>query len=272
MLNDRDDPILDVCLEEVLGGQQPPDLSARILAAWQGAPSGLRENGTPALAADALRPIPVKRVVIPAAQPAALRAPAGSSFARSAWLPLSLAASLLLAVGGFWFVRQRTAGPVAAERQQVQKQSDPAAKQGNPEKSDDSQPRRHAVAEQSPATMKGMPESTDRRQVVQDKSASARNAVVRREQSTQAEPAHGGKMQPHDQEADAPRSPAGESVASASRLTDLPTSAVSDREMIALIDRALRARWQEANVRPSPAATDAEWCRRVFLDLIGRGR
>ena len=132
MLNDRDDPILDVCLAEVLGGQQPPDLSARILAAWQSAPSGLRENGTPPLAADVLRPIPVNRAAIPAAQPAPLRAPPGSSFARLAWLPLSLAASLLLVVGGFWFVRQRAAGPVAAEQQQVQMQDNSAAKQVDP--------------------------------------------------------------------------------------------------------------------------------------------
>jgi hypothetical protein len=31
---DRDDPILDACLSEVLGGQTPPDLSDRILAAF----------------------------------------------------------------------------------------------------------------------------------------------------------------------------------------------------------------------------------------------
>jgi hypothetical protein len=31
----RDDPILDVCLEEILGGQRPPDLKGRILSAYE---------------------------------------------------------------------------------------------------------------------------------------------------------------------------------------------------------------------------------------------
>jgi hypothetical protein len=31
MTPDRDDPILDAMLEEVLGGRMPPDLSARIM-------------------------------------------------------------------------------------------------------------------------------------------------------------------------------------------------------------------------------------------------
>jgi hypothetical protein len=59
-------------------------------------------------------------------------------------------------------------------------------------------------------------------------------------------------------------------VASASSLTGVSTSAVTDAEVIAFIDRSLKTRWQEAAVRPSPVATEAEWCRRVFLDLIGR--
>ncbi|HUY90278.1 MAG TPA: DUF1549 domain-containing protein [Pirellulales bacterium] len=67
----------------------------------------------------------------------------------------------------------------------------------------------------------------------------------------------------------------GQAVASASTASTLsssglPSSAVSDAEMIGYIDRMLRARWKDSGVRPSPAATDAEWCRRVFLDLIGR--
>src|SRR4051794_12406488 len=41
---DRDDPLLDACLDEILGGRRPPDLTTRILDAWsarhheQGAP------------------------------------------------------------------------------------------------------------------------------------------------------------------------------------------------------------------------------------------
>ena len=37
MTLDQDDPILDACLAEVLGGKTPPDLSARILHALEAA-------------------------------------------------------------------------------------------------------------------------------------------------------------------------------------------------------------------------------------------
>ncbi len=40
--------------------------------------------------------------------------------------------------------------------------------------------------------------------------------------------------------------------------------------VIALIDSRIRSAWQENDLRPSPQASDAEWCRRVYLDLIGR--
>ena len=36
------------------------------------------------------------------------------------------------------------------------------------------------------------------------------------------------------------------------------------------INRQLRESWQAHGVSPSAAATDGEWCRRVYLDLIGR--
>ena len=36
------------------------------------------------------------------------------------------------------------------------------------------------------------------------------------------------------------------------------------------IDTWIRQGWQASSVRPSPAAEDGEYCRRVFLDLMGR--
>ncbi len=40
--------------------------------------------------------------------------------------------------------------------------------------------------------------------------------------------------------------------------------------VVALIDSHIRAAWQENDLRPAIHATEAEWCRRVFLDLVGR--
>jgi hypothetical protein len=36
------------------------------------------------------------------------------------------------------------------------------------------------------------------------------------------------------------------------------------------IDQAMLAAWSDFNLKPSPAEDDLKWCRRVFLDLIGR--
>jgi hypothetical protein len=39
---------------------------------------------------------------------------------------------------------------------------------------------------------------------------------------------------------------------------------------VRLINQAVRAGWQDAQLAASPQATDGEWCRRVFLDIVGR--
>ena len=49
------------------------------------------------------------------------------------------------------------------------------------------------------------------------------------------------------------------------------TSAASDdAAMIDTINSQLSTGWKEHGLRPAIAATEAEWCRRVYLDLIGR--
>ena len=39
---------------------------------------------------------------------------------------------------------------------------------------------------------------------------------------------------------------------------------------IKLINEQIRQGWQAHELSPSPTATDGEWCRRLFLDLLGR--
>lgn len=46
--------------------------------------------------------------------------------------------------------------------------------------------------------------------------------------------------------------------------------AVSEAELIAQVNTALQGAWSTARIKPSPEATDAEWCRRTFLALLGR--
>jgi hypothetical protein len=47
-------------------------------------------------------------------------------------------------------------------------------------------------------------------------------------------------------------------------------STSSDAEIIAAIDAHIRRAWEEVGVHPAAAAEDGEWCRRVYLDLVGR--
>ncbi|MEX0676845.1 MAG: DUF1549 domain-containing protein [Pirellulales bacterium] len=39
---------------------------------------------------------------------------------------------------------------------------------------------------------------------------------------------------------------------------------------VTLVNDHLRRHWESAGVAPSPEATDGEWCRRAFLDVVGR--
>jgi hypothetical protein len=47
-------------------------------------------------------------------------------------------------------------------------------------------------------------------------------------------------------------------------------AAVNHGEQVETINRHVRALWSDYGLRPSAAATDGEWCRRVHLDIIGR--
>jgi hypothetical protein len=39
---------------------------------------------------------------------------------------------------------------------------------------------------------------------------------------------------------------------------------------VRFINESIAAGWKDAGLEPSPPATDGEWCRRVYLDLVGR--
>jgi hypothetical protein len=48
------------------------------------------------------------------------------------------------------------------------------------------------------------------------------------------------------------------------------TAAVDAKALAEQVDRLLAAKWAEAKVQPAPAADDAEYLRRVYLDLVGK--
>jgi hypothetical protein len=50
----------------------------------------------------------------------------------------------------------------------------------------------------------------------------------------------------------------------------ISASATSDAEVISHINELIRKGWKDAEVSPSPEATENEWCRRLYLDVLGR--
>ena len=117
-MND-DDPILDACLDEVLGSRKPPDLSDRVLHAWS-----QRQSGSPAEAhphPDPLLPpvcdsLPLSPQVsvrsIQSEPPGANRARAGRDWRVAAWASAALALGLVVLVTtiGVLFRRDRDRG------------------------------------------------------------------------------------------------------------------------------------------------------------------
>src|SRR6188768_1279409 len=81
MTPDRDDPILDAMLEEVLGGRTPPDLSARIMQslAIRGGASPMQRPEVNAYVEPAAPPLPLRAVVPPAISAASAHSSNGSS-------------------------------------------------------------------------------------------------------------------------------------------------------------------------------------------------
>ncbi|MCE9603929.1 MAG: DUF1549 and DUF1553 domain-containing protein [Planctomycetia bacterium] len=79
-------------------------------------------------------------------------------------------------------------------------------------------------------------------------------------------------VQPGKHTTAAELAPAAASPAAATRV--IPRSAagssVTEQDIVTFINEQIRAGWKDGGINPSAAATDAEWCRRVYLDIIGR--
>ena len=54
------------------------------------------------------------------------------------------------------------------------------------------------------------------------------------------------------------------------RISSSPKAATNLPTQVKRIDELIERDWAEYELKPSPEATDGEWCRRVYLDLIGR--
>ncbi|HTN74045.1 MAG TPA: DUF1549 domain-containing protein, partial [Pirellulaceae bacterium] len=262
MSPDRDDPILDAYLGEVLGGRTPPDLTARILQAWAATgndPSRLDPrllqalHGAPVpppLAAEPtwVEPIapPVQAPLYlnghaPVAEPPLASAPLvalkprrdsvksvrAARRSQAPWLSLTIAGSVVLAggllVGYLALNGQFTEQPIAVS---------PTNK--------NNETKRETI---SPAPVAPKQNNNNPSRV--------NNDVV-----------------PKQPVFDSDNTPKFATTEPPTAWKDPPAS--SDHEIVAFVDTQMRGTWQANKVKPSPAASDAEWCRRAYLRLIGR--
>lgn len=329
MSHEHDDPLLDSCLAELIGGQTPPDLSEQILAAWLRqrsiASAASLINGHRAQPSAPMQPAPLPPTAVPLplvartpmnamqvgmdpvghGTPPGVRpvAPAGSApmapttvvqsaaaekpsratalvsadaYAASVrrrkrqmrWV--GLAASVLVAMGLFAVAKnlpprgnhdvagangdglhastdRQTPKPLTAEEREAQRRKIAAINKGVTEEE---------VAERER-------KAQERRAEKPEKSS----AVATSQQPTEPIKVDENKAIPFTA---SPMEPKEETRPSRPSGGDALASSSSDADVIAYINEMIRQQWQAAGVSPSAAATDAEWIRRVFLDILGR--
>jgi uncharacterized protein DUF1549/uncharacterized protein DUF1553 len=233
MTPERDDPILDACLEEVLGGRRPPDLTARILQALaearidQKLPTpATREVQQPIeIAAVNGHPVTVSR-----------RAHGAKPQTKPIWQWVAIAA----AVGGLGIAlgiaALRLAGPVPGGNQL-------------------------AVRDPQNGVKSQRPVDDGRRQIAKDRDSKGSSNAER-----VASDGHGVIIP-------LPVPGANGDDKSPMPTIDRPHYAqqpIPDAELLSLVNAELRRSWTDANVNPADLAKDSEWCRRIYLRVLGR--
>jgi hypothetical protein len=272
MTPDRDEPLLDGCLDEVLGGRTPPDLTARIMQAWamrrqSGTESQLPESALPPLPGPPIETLPTEiaprdRVAAvvravqepPDEQPAAsapfapLRRASSVRYRRSAsnawpWV----AAASLVAIG---------ASVIFLNRANWQLDAPPVAvKPHKPRVEEPVTPAPQAIAQKPGHKPANKPE------------VSPQPASQMASGNLEPKPIRPGLIPPVEPTPARPQAP---SVNLRELVNVKYDQAISDTEMVSFINSSLAQSWKDNQVQPSPAASDEEWCRRVFIRLLGR--
>ncbi|HUG70397.1 MAG TPA: DUF1549 domain-containing protein [Pirellulaceae bacterium] len=234
-MNDKlDDPIIDACLDEVLGGQSPPDLTSRILLAWN-------HLGSNAAAPASSASWPSDVAASSTQQPTAaiqLRKPKAVVNSRREASPwLAIAASIAIVGLGsaiVWVVWDAT-------EQRIQRSNQIVAPEAQP------QP--------SPMAPSPFPES------IADNSRDPH----REPQAPVIEVA------PNNSLVIDPLPVTEEQVqTTAVNIPDERPTPLTDEQIVRAINELMRNNWISGGITPAMPVADDEWCRRVHLKLIGR--
>ena len=253
-MSDDRDPILDACLDEFLAGRRPPDLTARILQAH-----AARGTTGSRLGVDSVLPLPGPPVVVASSNGRLLDAtPANGqpvvSIRASGTvprvphrnsanvLPIAMIAASLLAVAALAAVAY-----VASQKPQIANNNPKPGKPANQAVAGNNTPPKHQT---KPAIDTPPVKSIDKPQVVQTPSTAGNS---------------GGNTGNHVVDNGTPPPKA---------VIPVPTPAYGDpsphAEVVSFVNSELSQAWVEANVKPADPATDSEWCRRLFVRVLGR--
>lgn len=249
MATEHEDPILDACLAEVLGGHKPPDLSERIVrahtqagttdgkAAIERVVTAAFNERAATLSTDALR-------IAPRSQPN--KKVASRTFYWSVAAIAGTAAALLGTVVIIGVAaRSKQLGPQIAA---IPAGSQPVKAVTESEVVSDQPPLEQVAIVPPPASLISEPLAPE--PVVS-------SPLV----APSSEPSHSPPLS-----VPAP-SPPKAVIASGAPVKREPTS---DAAIVSFINDQFTQTWKGLGVRPTPAISDAEWCQRVFSRVVGR--
>ncbi len=262
---EREDPILESCLEEVLGGRTPPDLTARILQAWAVQRSQIDGNTVGAgvqRSVDRARstaqlppattglnlPIPVNGNghVKPAPVPELPIATQRRN--KVAWESWAVVGSVLLVAGML----------AAVIVPQIKRDHDRELAQPL----QNTQPGNGPTRVKPPQQQLAAPEKTN--PALKTEVENQPSVIVR---SNNPPPEVVPSVPTNDPQPEANPIP---------QIVDtLPPAAptiepIPQKQLIQFVNHELSRSWAENKITPAPLATDSEWCRRVYLRLLGR--
>jgi len=299
-MNNDQDRLLDVCLEEILGGESPPDLSDRILRAWanragksdpmdpvqlaeyegrEPEPPPVQlplENSTPLSAAnskragvsvpqsdsDACRPVTLNKD--PDQLTAALSPPTAIRRPLRQWLLVLASSAVCLLLTSRYLLHQLVISRPLAERSPTQS-ADLQPGVDGPQQADRTDAQAtgsgpHSVDPAGPAARRELAQSGARAgssdlDAHRDTSVTHPTSPDRRSAANQLHPDRHGPNTASTKTTD----------------TDIDgNSGSSSKSIVSVINSFLARSWSKHDIKPAGRATDAEWCRRAYVRILGR--
>jgi hypothetical protein len=290
----RDEHLLDGCLDEVLGARTPPDLTARIMQAWaMRRQSGVESDvSLPPLPGPPVETLPLEiaplstavvRAVEPVpavgsngSYPQAVTASTQAASKNGEFAPVRTKSTLRsrrsASTWPWWAAATCVAGLGIALAIAANSQPNKPGPIAKPGKTDVVKPGTNGLAQNGnntvpvkptakPGSLPGVPGNT-----VQPNNRGNGNSQIAKGNNG-PKPMRPGVIPPLVSPEIRQPKPAPNVHELVEKKYD---QAISDAEMVSYINATLAASWKENKVQPSPAASDEEWCRRVYLRLLGR--